>query len=300
VRPQPCLVSTPAALRDATSALLRDARTANGRRPRLGLVPTMGGLHAGHAALAEAARADNDVVVASIFVNPLQFGEQADLERYPRTPGPDVELLGRCGVDIVFAPSEQEVYPDGAPLVRIQAGPLGARWEGAFRPGHFDGMLTVVAKLLHFALPAEDAGYRAYFGQKDVQQLVLIRRMAGDLSFPVDVVGVPTVRDPDGLALSSRNRFLSGGERDAALALYRALQLIKARADAHEPLDVESAAAMVASQRLLTLEYLEVVDPETLEPLAFNCRATPFTGQALALAAVRVGSVRLIDNMLLG
>ncbi|MDQ0692898.1 pantoate--beta-alanine ligase [Arthrobacter sp. W4I7] len=272
-----------------------------------GLVPTMGALHEGHAALARTAVEQNDVVVATIFVNPLQFGDATDLDRYPRTLDADLALLEVQGVDLAFAPSVEEVYPGGAPLVRITSGMLGEKWEGASRPGHFDGALTVVAKLLHYGIPGAGltAGegaqgglpsYRAYFGQKDAQQLALVRRMVADLNFPVEIVGVPTVRSADGLALSSRNRFLSDDEREAALVLSRALRLIEERANAREPLDLESAQALVESQPLVSLDYFDVVDPATLEPLAENCRETPFRGEALALIAAKVGPVRLIDN----
>lgn len=268
-----------------------------------GLVPTMGALHEGHAALARTAVEQNDVVVATIFVNPLQFGDAVDLDRYPRTLEADLELLEAQGVDLVFAPAVEEVYPGGEPLVRVTSGKLGEKWEGASRPGHFDGALTVVAKLLHYGLPAaglpDGSGlpaYRAYFGQKDAQQLALVRRMAADLNFPVEIVGVPTVRAADGLALSSRNRFLSDAEREAALVLSRALRLLEERAAAREPLDLDSAVAMVASQPLVELDYFDVVDPQTLEALAENCRDTPFRGDALALIAAKVGPVRLIDN----
>ncbi len=276
------------------------------------LVPTMGALHEGHAALARAAVAQNDVVVASIFVNPLQFGDAVDLDRYPRTLDADLALLDAEGVDLAFAPSVEEVYPGGEPLVRITSGRLGEKWEGASRPGHFDGALTVVAKLLHYGIPAaglpgsgpavaDAAGtrlpaYRAYFGQKDAQQLALVRRMVADLNFPVDIVGVPTVRSAEGLALSSRNRFLSDDEREAALVLSRALRLLEERAAAREPLDLGSAVDLVKSHPLVGLDYFDVVDPATLEPLAENCRETPFRGEALALIAAKVGPVRLIDN----
>lgn len=267
-----------------------------------GLVPTMGALHEGHAELARTAVEQNDVVVASIFVNPLQFGEAVDLERYPRTLDADLALLDAVGVDLVFAPDVAEVYPGGEPSVRINGGPIAGKWEGASRPGHFDGALTVVAKLLHYGLPGASGGtelpaYRAYFGQKDAQQLTLVRRMVADLNFPVEIVAVPIVRSTDGLALSSRNRFLSAGEREAALVLSRALRLIEERANAHQPLDLESAQALVESQPLVQLDYLEVVDPRTLEPLAENCRETPFRGEALAIIAATVGPVRLIDNV---
>lgn len=289
----PRVVTTAAELRAATTELLG---ALDSGRTSLGLVPTMGALHEGHAALARAARGENDVVVATIFVNPLQFGDPTDLERYPRTLEADVEMLGQCGVDLVFAPSRNEVYPGGEPLIRLSAGHLGEKFEGEFRPGHFDGMLTVVAKLLHLAWPAANASYRAYFGQKDAQQLALIRRMVSDLSFAAEICAVPTVRSPEGLALSSRNRFLNEEEAEAALVLSRALRLLAGRASRCEPLDLDSAVALVESQPLVELEYFEVVDHDTLEPLGFNCRETPFSGEGLALIAARVGSVRLIDN----
>lgn len=300
------LVTTVAGLHAESARLLSEKQGAS-----QGLVPTMGALHEGHAALARTAVEQNDVVVASIFVNPLQFGDAVDLDRYPRTLDADLALLDAQGVDIAFAPAVEEVYPGGEPLVRVTSGTLGEKWEGASRPGHFDGALTVVAKLLHYGIPSAGrvgggpaasssvnglAAYRAYFGQKDAQQLALVRRMVADLNFPVEIVGVPTVRSAEGLALSSRNRFLSGDERDAALVLSRALRLLEERANAHEPLDLESALAMVESQPLVRLDYFDVVDPATLEPLAENCRETPFRGEALALIAAKVGPVRLIDN----
>ena len=290
----PRLVTTAAELRSATAELLQKAAAAHpGRLPELALVPTMGALHEGHAALMAAARSANDVVTASVFVNPLQFDDPADLQRYPRTLEADLELLGRAGVDLVFAPSEAEVYPGGAPLVRVSAGIMGTRWEGASRPGHFDGVLTVVGKLFHYAAPPVPARFRAYFGQKDAQQVALIRRMAADLNFPVEITAVPIVRAADGLAESSRNRFLDAEQRQAALVLSRALGLLKERAGAGKPLDLESAVALVRAQPGVELDYFEVVDPQTLEPLAGGA---PLQGQALALLAARVGPVRLIDN----
>jgi pantoate--beta-alanine ligase len=304
------LVTTAADLRSESARLLMNKPGAS-----QGLVPTMGALHEGHAQLARTAVEQNDVVVASIFVNPLQFGDAVDLDRYPRTLDADLALLESAGVDLAFAPSVQEVYPGGEPLVRVTAGPLGEKWEGASRPGHFDGALTVVAKLLHYGIPGAGLppsgafatsgrgglpAFRAYFGQKDAQQLALVRRMVADLNFPVEIVGVPTVRSDDGLALSSRNRFLSDEEREAALVLSRALRLLEERANAHEPLDLESAQALVASQPLVKTDYFDVVDPITLEPLAENCRETPFRGEALAIIAATVGPVRLIDNVPLG
>ena len=291
------LVTSIAELRAESGRLLREKSGSS-----QGFVPTMGALHAGHASLARRAAAENEVVVASIFVNPLQFGEAVDLERYPRTLGADMDLLEAEGVDLVFAPSVEEVYPAGPPLVRVTSGPVGEKWEGASRPGHFDGALTVVAKLLHYALPGaptpdgSTAAYRAYFGQKDAQQLSLVKRMVTDLNFPVEIVAVPTVRDGEGLALSSRNRFLSAEEYDAALVLSRALRLVESRALANRPLELDSAEAMVRSQPLVELDYFDVVDPLTLEPLAENCRETPFRGEALALIAARVGPVRLMEK----
>lgn len=301
------LVRTAAELRSESARLLMDKPGSS-----QGLIPTMGALHEGHARLARTAVEQNDVVVASIFVNPLQFGDAADLDRYPRTLQDDLALLEAQGVDLVFAPSLEEMYPDGQPTVRITSGRLGEKWEGASRPGHFDGALTVVAKLLHLGIPATGLpganafvtgsggglpAYRAYFGQKDAQQLALVRQMVADLNFPVEIVGVPTIRSADGLALSSRNRFLSAEERDAALVLSRALRLLEERANARKPLEVESARALIESQPLVELDYLEVVDPRTLEPLAENCRETPFRGEALAIVAAKVGPVRLIDNL---
>ncbi len=310
----PLLVSTAAELRRASTSLLEAARS---RRPAdeslsLGLVPTMGGLHEGHAALARTARGKDDVVVASIFVNPLQFGDEADLERYPRTLEADLRLLGECGVDIVFAPTLEEMYPGGEPLVRVRAGSMGEVLEGASRPGHFDGVLTVVAKLLNLARPSTTAGYRAYFGQKDAQQLALIRRMVLDLNIPAGIEGVPTVRDQDGLALSSRNRFLGDAERRSALVLSRVLQELHDRALHGQPLDLSGARAKIGAEDGVRLDYLDVV-----EPLSFAV-AGDAAGDAagdgarvdaghhadgpdptLAVVAARVGAVRLIDNITL-
>ncbi|WP_285727053.1 pantoate--beta-alanine ligase [Psychromicrobium xiongbiense] len=293
------VVHTIAELREASVRLLEELEeeVLPAAKRSFGLVPTMGALHEGHASLARAAVVANQVVAASIFVNPLQFGDPADLERYPRTLDADVALLEEVGVALVFAPSVAEMYPAGDPLIRLSSGALGGRLEGASRPGHFDGALTVVAKLLHVAQPVIHSGYRAYFGQKDAQQLALVRRMVADLNFPVEIVGVPTVRDADGLALSSRNRFLSVAEREAALVLSGALRLLSERAARSEPLDLESAVALIRSEPLVELDYLEVLDPETFSPRAENCAETPFTGQALAVVAARVGPVRLIDNM---
>ncbi|MFE2509675.1 pantoate--beta-alanine ligase [Streptomyces naganishii] len=219
-----------------TTALLRTAGElhARARTGRRAVVMTMGALHEGHATLIRAARGiagDDGEVVVTVFVNPLQFGAGEDLDRYPRTLEADLKVAEQAGADVVFAPSVEEVYPGGEPQVRISAGPMGERLEGASRPGHFDGMLTVVAKLLHLTRP--DA---ALYGQKDAQQLALIRRMVRDLNFGVEIVAVPTVREADGLALSSRNRYLSASERHTALALSQALFAGRDRHAAQEAL----------------------------------------------------------------
>ena len=239
------------------------------------LVPTMGALHAGHRALVARARelaGPAGSVVVSVFVNPLQFGEAADLDRYPRTLTADVELVTEAGGDLVWAPSVDDVYAGGPPLVTVSAGPAGAVLEGAARPGHFDGMLTVVAKLLGSVRP-----HVAVFGAKDAQQLSLVRRMVRDLDLGVAVEAVETVRDDDGLALSSRNRFLSPAERQAGLALPRAL--------ATGTLD--GARAVLAAEPGIALDYVEQVDPDTFAPVR--------GGTGLLVVAARVGATRLID-----
>ncbi|WP_435190889.1 pantoate--beta-alanine ligase [Streptomyces sp. bgisy126] len=223
-----------------TAQELRAAAARHGAPGRNAVVMTMGALHQGHATLIRAARARvgaDGFVVVTVFVNPLQFGAGEDLDRYPRTLDADLELALDAGASVVFAPSVDEVYPGGEPQVRIAAGPMGERLEGASRPGHFDGMLTVVAKLLHLTAPD-----LAFFGQKDAQQLALIRRMVRDLNFPVEVVGVETVREDDGLALSSRNRYLSAEERRTALALSRALFAGRERLAAQEALRARADA----------------------------------------------------------
>ena len=242
---------------------------------RVAVVMTMGALHAGHTALIRAARAAADSVVVTVFVNPLQFGAGEDLDRYPRTLEADLALCEQEGVDLVFTPTPDVVYPDGEPLVRVSAGPMGEVLEGAHRPGHFDGVLTVVAKLLHLTSPDI-----AFFGQKDAQQLVCIWRMVRDLDLPVEVRGVPTVREPDGLALSSRNRYLSADERRAALALSRALRTG----------DLAAGRAVLHAEPGVLTDYLERVDSTTFD-------VTP-DGDLLVVAA-RVGTTRLIDNAVL-
>ncbi|WP_248305759.1 pantoate--beta-alanine ligase [Agromyces sp. H66] len=251
------------------------------------LVPTMGALHDGHLALVRRARELADVVVVSIFVNPLQFGPNEDLERYPRTFETDVAALAGLGVDAVFAPGVDEMYPRGADGgTTVHAGPIGARYEGASRPGHFDGMLTVVAKLFGIAQPD-----LAVFGQKDAQQVFLVSRMVVDLDLPVRIETVPTVREPDGLALSSRNRYLGPDQRQAALVLVESLRAAEAAAgDGPSELLAEGVAAF-GDHDGVSLDYFVVVDPETFLPVGDD-----FRGRALVLVAAFVGSTRLIDN----
>ncbi|MEH0546001.1 pantoate--beta-alanine ligase [Streptomyces sp. B21-105] len=321
-----------------TAALLRTAdelhaRPRDGRRT---VVMTMGALHEGHATLVRAAReaaGPGGEVVVTVFVNPLQFGAGEDLDRYPRTLDADLEIAGQAGADVVFAPSVDEVYPGGEPQVRISAGPMGERLEGGSRPGHFDGMLTVVAKLLHLTRP--DA---ALFGQKDAQQLALIRRMVRDLNFGVRIVAVPTVREEDGLALSSRNRYLSARERSTALALSQALfagrdrhaaqEALRARArevpatharaealsaigesraaaDAHavakaapgNPAAVRAAARQILDEALRLDPPLRLDYLALVDPSDFTEIDDDFTGEAVLAVAARVGTTRLIDNL---
>ncbi|KUN78789.1 pantoate--beta-alanine ligase [Streptomyces griseoruber] len=324
---------TPTLLRTAAEL---HARVRAGRRA---VVMTMGALHEGHATLIRTARRlagpDGEVVV-TVFVNPLQFGRGEDLDRYPRTLDADLKIAEEAGADAVFAPAVDEVYPGGEPQVRISAGPMGERLEGASRPGHFDGVLTVVAKLLHLTRPDV-----ALYGQKDAQQLALIRRMVRDLNFGIEIVGVPTVREDDGLALSSRNRYLSAPERRTALALSAALfagrdrhaaqEALRARArevpatharaealsalgesraaaDAHAVAQAApgGAGAVLAAARLVLDEAARLDPPLELDYLALvdpsdfteiGDREDGFTGEAVLAVAARVGTTRLIDNL---
>ena len=275
----------------ASSPELRAATDAARRRGAgVGFVPTMGALHAGHRSLLAAARAENDLVVASVFVNPLQFGPSEDLAAYPRDRGADLAVLAAEGVDLAFLPSDEEMWPV-PPDVRLAVGGLAERLEGLVRPGHLDGVATVVAKLLHLVGPS-----RAYFGQKDAQQLAVVRRMVADLAFPNQIVACPTVREPDGLAVSSRNAYLSPDERRRATALYRALRAGQAVFEAGErdPAAVEAAARdLLEGAPGVAPDYVALVDPVTFEPVK---QAEP--GQVLATAA-RVGRTRLIDNVIL-
>lgn len=260
-------------------------------RDRLGqvsvaLVPTMGALHAGHLALIAAAKATGAAVVTSIFVNPLQFGPGKDLARYPRDEAADLAMIRDFGCDLAWLPDAAVMYPPGDATVIEVAGPA-LRWEGERRPGHFRGVATVVAKLFGQIRPDT-----AFFGEKDWQQLQVVRRMVGDLALPVRIVGVPTVRDPNGLALSSRNRFLSGPEQAVAPCLYAVLRHVADRLGAGaDPAVILEQSRETLRQAGLSPEYIELVDAETLEPLGAvqsPCRV---------IATARIGSVRLLDNV---
>ncbi len=253
----------------------------------LALVPTMGALHAGHMALVGEARRRADRVAATIFVNPLQFGEHEDLDRYPRRERDDAAMLEEAGCDLLWMPQAEQLYPTGfATTVGVRG--LSERWEGESRPGHFDGVATVVAKLLGAVRPDI-----ALFGEKDFQQLAVIRRMALDLDFGTEIVGLPTVRDPDGLALSSRNAYLSADERARAAALPRALEAAAGKIAAGEPVGeaLEDAKRSLREAGFLQIDYLALVDAATLEPLA-----SP-SGAMRLIAAATIGGTRLIDNI---
>ncbi|BEP14336.1 pantoate--beta-alanine ligase [Acidothermaceae bacterium B102] len=272
----PAVVSTRAALWDARWRLTG----------RVAVVPTMGALHDGHVALIRAARQAADAVIVTVFVNPLQFGAGEDLERYPRTLDADLDVCAREGVDLVFAPGVQEMYPHGEPAVRVLAGPLGGRFEGSSRPGHFDGVLTVVLKLLHLTQPQV-----AVFGEKDAQQLALVEQMVADLDLPLQVLGVPILREPDGLALSSRNRFLDADQRASAAGLYKALLAGAAAGTAGASAVLTAARDSLAAEHGVRLDYLRLVTP------AFDDVPLAQRGQARLLVAAYVGSTRLIDNV---
>ena len=266
-------------------ALLDGARAGG---ETVGFVPTMGYLHAGHASLMDAARAAHEVVVTSIFVNPLQFGPTEDLDAYPRDLSGDTELADRCGVDLLFVPSTLEMYPDQI-RTTVSVGGVSQVLEGRARPTHFDGVATVVAKL--FAIVG---ACHAFFGEKDFQQLAVVRQMVRDLSMPVEVVGCPTVREPDGLALSSRNAYLTPAERAAAPVVHAALQAGRAAVLAGErhPAVVRARmAALIEDEPLGELDYAEVVDATTLAV------PDPLHGTLRLLAAARFGRARLIDNL---
>jgi pantoate--beta-alanine ligase len=280
---KPVLVHT----REELSTLLSVARSSG---QRVGLVPTMGALHDGHASLCRVARerVGGGPVVVSIFVNPLQFGENEDLDRYPRSLDEDLAVCAREGADIVFAPSVAEVYPGGDPQVSVKPGPLAKLLEGKTRPGHFRGVLTVVAKL--FGMVGPDV---AVFGQKDYQQLALIRRMVLDLNMPVEVIGAETVREDDGLALSSRNRYLDPGQRLQAAALSRTLYAAQEGAHYGPDVALDAARAELRAAPGVDLDYLVITDPSLRELPA----AVPPGTEARILIAARVGTTRLIDNL---
>lgn len=268
---------TPKSVSEISKALRHTGR-------RVMLVPTMGALHDGHIALVRAARrVPGAVVVVSIFVNPLQFGAGEDLDAYPRPLDADLELLEGEGVEVVFTPTASSMYPDG-PRTTIHPGPLGAELEGAVRPTHFAGMLTVVAKLLQIAAPD-----RAFFGEKDYQQLVLIRQMVDDLNIDVRIVGVPTVREADGLAMSSRNRYLGPEQREQAGALSAALLAGKYAASTGPAAAVDAARAVLEEVPAIDVEYLELRDPWLVPD--------PAAGPARLLVAGRLGGTRLLDNI---
>lgn len=254
----------------------------------IGLVPTMGALHAGHIKLIETARTECGFVVVSIFVNPLQFGPNEDYARYPKALAQDLEICSRSGTDLVFNPSVEEMYPVPQ-LTFTEVTRVSERLCGASRPGHFQGVATVVLKLFNVVQPD-----RAYFGEKDMQQLAVIRRMVRDLNLPVTVVGVPTVRESDGLALSSRNQYLNPEQRKAAPALYRALQEGEkvVRGGEKDSARVRETALKVLRQEpSIKVEYLEIVDPEEIQPV------TTIEGPVRIAAAIWLGSTRLIDNV---
>ena len=270
-----------------TVAEFRAARAGAGD---LGLVPTMGYLHDGHMSLVARAKAECAAVAVSIFVNPTQFAPNEDLARYPRDLPRDLGLLGPAGVDLVFAPAPQEIYPAGFDTT-VEVRGVTDVLEGAVRPGHFAGVATVVAKLFNIVQPS-----RAYFGQKDAQQSVVIRKLVRDLNLPVEVIVAPTVREPDGLALSSRNSYLTPEQRAAGPAIYRALNAARARFEAGErnaEFLRDAMRSVIAAEPLMSLDYASVADADTLQELA------TVNGAALASMAVRVGPTRLIDNLLL-
>ena len=265
-------------------------RHAKGSTQRIGFVATMGALHEGHLSLVRAAKAQADVVVASIFVNPTQFGPNEDFSRYPRTFESDCQMLNQEGVDLLFAPSVEDMYPTGA-VTYVTVEDLSERLCGKSRPGHFRGVTTVVSKLFNIIGPD-----LAFFGQKDAAQAAIIRRMVRDLNFPVKVVVSPIVREPDGLAMSSRNAYLDAGQRKSALVLSRALSRVKAAFDKGEQTAaklIDVGIRVLKSEPGAQLDYLEIVDPETLEPVEF------VRGSALVAVAAFVGTTRLIDNVVL-
>lgn len=283
------------ALEKAQEELATQATEENpAEQATIGFVATMGALHEGHTTLIRRAREQNDIVLVSVFVNPLQFGPNEDFERYPRSLEEDVTLAGEAGADMVFAPTVEEMYPGGNPLVTVSTGKLGSMFEGKTRPGHFDGALTVVNKLFNILIAAKGKHtLNAYFGQKDAQQVSLVRRMIHDFNHAVVLKPVAIVREDNGLALSSRNQYLSEEERESALVLSRTLAILREETLTGQIMatDIESAREKINSTEGIRLDYLEVVDPMTFEA------PTKESQRALALVAAYVGETRLIDNM---
>ena len=278
--PTPKLVTTAPELR----AAVRAARSAGWA---IGLVPTMGALHEGHLSLVQASRSECGFTVATIFVNPTQFAPHEDFDKYPRTLDADLESLASCHADLVFAPRREDMYPAGCSTL-VEPPHVAQRWEGECRPGHFRGVATVVLKL--FNLAQADV---AFFGHKDYQQSAVIRRMVQDLNVPTEIRVCPTVREPDGLAMSSRNRYLSAGERQQAVAISRALRLAEQMAAGGERQAaklVEAIDRVLAEAQIRCIDYVAVVDPDTLEPVP------ELTRPVVVLIAARVGGTRLIDN----
>src|SRR3989338_3780740 len=273
----------------SVSRMAQASRRLQRRSARIGVVPTMGALHEGHGSLIRRAAAENDAVIVTIFVNPLQFGPREDFRRYPRTLPRDLRLARRAGADVVFVPSAARLYPPGFQTA-VEVGPLARRWEGALRPDHFRGVATVVAVLFGLTRPTD-----AYFGQKDYQQALIVRQLLRDLRLPVRLHMLPTVREPDGLALSSRNASLAPRHRRQAAALIRALRQARGRIRAGErrPAAVlQGMRRLIAAQPDARLEYAAVADAATLEPVR------RLRGRVVILLAVRIGRARLIDNLL--
>lgn len=280
------IVNTRKALSDALAPARREGK-------QIGFVPTMGALHAGHASLAAFARKENGIVVASVFVNPTQFNDKKDLVNYPRTPEADAALLEASGCDLLFMPDADEMYPPGETenVPQVDLGGLDLVMEGAHRPGHFAGVVTIVKKLFDAVGPCN-----AYFGEKDFQQLAIVRRMVNELQLPVRIVGCPIVREPDGLAMSSRNMRLSAEERKLAPEISKALFRAKENWSSFSAEETKAAvAAAIAAVPQMRLEYIEIADTGTLQPVQPAQK-----NHAVACIAVHLGAVRLIDNIVLG
>jgi len=279
-------ITTPSSMREWANAQRQQGHT-------IGLVPTMGALHAGHLALISAAKAATDIVVVSIFVNPMQFEGRSDLDNYPRPVEGDIEVCASAGVEVVYAPTAESMYPPGF-QTRVSPGPLAGVLEGAARAGHFEGVTTVVTKLFNAVLP-----HRAMFGEKDYQQLAIIRQMTSDLDLGIEIVGHPTVREPDGLALSSRNVRLSSRQRKAAICLPQALAAATALAEqqlSSVPDMIDAANSIIKAEREARLDYISIFDAVTLQPVVDLASDQRQTGRVRIGAAVLFGDIRLIDN----